>query len=44
MPFCFVLSSLIRIFALNHWHIPQWRAGVTSREIINKRLLLFGTL
>ena len=27
--FCFVLSSLLRIFATNHWHIPQWRAGVT---------------
>ena len=25
----FVFSSLIRIFATNHWRIPQWRAGVT---------------
>ena len=23
---------------------PQWRVSVTSKEIINKRLLLFGTL
>ena len=27
--FCFVLCSLIRTFAPDHWHILQRRAGVT---------------
>ena len=29
IDFCFVLCSLITTFALDHWHIPQWRAGET---------------
>ena len=27
--FCFVLCSLIRTFANDHWNIPQRRTGVT---------------
>lgn len=38
-------SEIIRIFATNHWRMASAEvAGVTLGEIINKRLLLFGTL